>query len=144
MEQKERRFEITRAEFTLTQQQVDKYDNLLSTTKTWATTLWIATVGWAFQIRHKEVFLISLLILGIFWFFDALNKTFRQNYKKRREEVGAALRHYYETDEPPEHFTAPQLPAQDLSGAWKNAFLPHLMLPYLVLMCISLVFYLNF
>jgi len=39
MEQKERRFEITRAEFTLTQQQVDKYDNLLSTTKTWATTL---------------------------------------------------------------------------------------------------------
>lgn len=141
MENNPHRFEILKAEFLLTQQQMDKYDQMATTTKTWALTLWVASSGWAFQVQRHEVFLLSIVVVATFWFFDALNKTFRTHYKDRRDKVTGALRGYYATGELSPSFVAPQLPPYTLAGMRKNAFLPHLMLPYIVLILISVALY---
>jgi hypothetical protein len=137
----DKQFEILKTELTLTQSQMDKYDQMSTTTKTWAVTLWLASSGWAFQVVRKEVFLVSIILVLIFWFFDALNKTFRTHYKKRRDEVAGILRAVFEKGEPPAGTVAPNLPAYGLGDVFKNATALHVVMPYFVLALISAIFF---
>lgn len=132
------RLELLKTEFELVQRQMDKYDTLSATTKTWAVTVWAAAVGWAFQTGHDGLFLVAALTILVFWFFDSLNKNFREDYKMRRGELEEALAHFYQTGELPEGFRAPNLPAHSTSRAFRRAAFPHLALPYLFLALLAL------
>src|SRR3989344_24809 len=104
------RLEILKTELILTQQEVDKYDQMSTTIKTWAVTLWVASSGWALQSKNKEVFLLSAVIMVVLWFFDGINKTFRMNYRKRREEVSKMLEKVFLNKALNENDIAPKLP----------------------------------
>lgn len=135
------KFDLTKAEFALTQQQMDKYDNLLAQIKTWTITLWAALSGWSFQSQMKTILLLSILITLVFWFLDALNKNFRQSYKKRRDEIAVALRAYFATDQLPADFISPDLPKQRTAEALKHLFQFHVCLLYCPLIIVSLILY---
>lgn len=133
------KYDLLKTELELTQRQMDKYDQLSATTKTWTVTLWAASVGWAFQLKRSDVLLISLVIIGIFWLLDALNKTFRQDYKKRRDEVAAALEHLFKTNSLAPNASSPKLPSHSRRAVLGNFFAAHVALPYVLLAAISLM-----
>lgn len=137
----EKKFDILKTEFLLTQQQMDKYDQSSTTIKAWAVTLWVASAGWAFQSNKKEIILLSIVLVLTFWFFDGINKTFRTNYKKRRDEIAIVLNKVFKGEEIPSQVISPNLPKYDLHPALKYAFTPHIALPYVVFLLLSLVFY---
>ncbi len=138
MDHDEARVEILKAELELTQAQMDKYDQLSTTTKTRAITLWVAAPGWSFQVARSEVAPLSVVVLFAFWCFDGLNKTFRQNYKRRRDEVGKPLEYFFRDGALPEGTTAPKLPVHAIRLALSNLFSAHVTLPYAILALISL------
>jgi hypothetical protein len=135
------RLKLAHSEFKMAQQQMDKYDNLLSQVKTWTVTLWAASIGWSFQSRIKELVLLSAFIAMIFWFLDAFKKNFRQDYKRRREEVSEALRTYYQSGNLPQGFVSPDLPKHRIIRVVKYIFQPHVFLFYLPLAIISFFLY---
>ncbi len=139
--EKNNQFNLVQSEFKLTQQQMDKYDILLSQIKTWAITIWAASIGWSFQSKIKGTLLLSIFIVLVFWFLDAINKNFRQDYKKRRDEISNALKTYYQTDNLPKDFISPDLPKHQPIEAIKCLFRPHVFLLYLSLAVISMFFY---
>jgi len=135
------KFHLLRSELKLTQQQMDKYDHLLSQIKTWTITIWAALSGWSFQSKIKEILLLSIFIVLIFWFLDVFNKNFRQDYKKRRDEIADALKVYFQTNNLPQDFVSPDLPKHRTIEAIKYLFKPHVFLLYLPLIVISLLLY---
>lgn len=135
-------FEILKTEFLLTQEQMNKYDQIGTSINTWTVSLWVAISGWGIQSRHKEMFLLSIALVATFWFFESINKTFRQNYKKRRDEIALALGKVFKDNNIEKEFSSPQLPPYNLKGIHKNMFLAHIAVPYIILMTISLVSYL--
>ncbi len=137
----DKKFEILKTEFLLTQQQMDKYDQFSITTKTWAVTLWVASSGWAFQSGKKEVLFLSIALILAFWFFDGISKTFRTNYKKRRDEIAILLRKVFHGEALSGEESAPKLPSYSLKGIFTNSFLLHLSLPYIVFLLLSLAFF---
>ena len=143
MNKEELQYDLLKTELELTQRQVDKYDEMSTKVKTWAITLWAASVGWSFQVNRGEVLLLSILILTVFWFFDALNKTFRMDYKKRRDEVAEALEFVFRTGTTPQNFSAPRLPLHSLGETVKNIIVPHVALPYLLLALVSYLLYIR-
>ena len=145
MAKEEIQFDILKTEFELCQQQMDKYDQLSMTTKTWAITLWAASMGWAFQVNRSEVILLNILILVLFWFFDALNKTFRTDYKKRRDEAATALEYLFRTGVLPQNTTSPQLPEHRSKDTLQNIFAVHIIaVPYFILALVSFALYIKF
>ena len=134
-------YDLLKVEFELTQRQMDKYDQLSSTVKTWAVTLWAATAGWAFQTKTKPIVLLGALLALIFWFFDGYTKTYRSGYKKRRDEVQDFLRELFAGRPLPANAMAPSLPTHDEKSVVKNALLIHIGLPYAVLILVSLLIY---
>ena len=134
-------FEILKTEFLLTQEQMNKYDQIGTSINTWTVSLWVAISGWGIQSGHKEMFLLSIILVSVFWFFESINKTFRQHYKKRRDEVAIVLEKVFKNENPDKEFSAPRLPLYSLKGMYKNMFMAHIATPYLVLMLISLVSY---
>ena len=135
------KYDLLKTELELTQKQIDKYDELSTKVKTWAITLWAASVGWTFQVNRGEIILLSVLILVVFWGFDALNKTFRMDYKKRRDEIGKALAYLYQTNTLPSDAVSPQLPLHRWRDTISNIFAIHVALPYLLLAIVSLLLY---
>ncbi len=135
------KLDLIKNEFSLTQRQMDKYDGLLSQIKTWAITIWAALSGWSFQSGMKRILLLSIFITFVFWFLDAFNKNFRQNYKKRRDKIAGALRTHFRTDKLPEDFISPDLPEHRTAEALKYLFQFHVFLLYLPLIVISLILY---
>lgn len=135
------RLNLAQSEFNLTQQQMDKYDGLLSQIKTWTITIWAALSGWSLQAKIKETFLLSIFIVLIFWFLDAFNKNFRENYKIRRNKIAEALKTYFQTNDLPKDFVSPDLPKHRWVETIKYLFQPHVFLLYLPLICISLFLY---
>lgn len=135
--------EMAQTEFRLCQEQIDKYDASLDHIRTWTVTLWVATLGWSFQSKRHEVILLSLVAVIIFWLLDAINKSFRQDYKQRRDQIAAALQHLFNQGTLPAEFSSPQLPAhKNLAGhTLKVMFYFHTALVYLVLLVISLLLY---
>jgi len=137
----EKKFDILKTEFLLTQQQMDKYDQSSTTIKAWSVTLWVASSGWALQSGKHELLLLGIVLILTFWFFDGINKTFRTNYKKRRDEVAVLLAKIFKGEEISPDVVSPNLPKYDLSAAFKNSFTPHIALPYVVFLVLSLIFY---
>ncbi len=134
-------FDLVRVEFELTQRQMDKYDGLLSQIKTWTMTAWAALSGWAFQSRTEEIIFLSVFVVLFFLFLDISNKSFRQSYKERRNEIASALKIFFQTGNFPENFISPNLPEHRPIKAIKYLFLPHVFLFYLPLIAISLLLY---
>jgi hypothetical protein len=134
-------YDLLKEELRLTQNQVDKYDELSRSTKTWAVTLWVASSGWAFQSGRKEFVLIAALVILIFWFFDGISKTYRMNYKNRRNEIQEALRLLFRGEELPEDFQSPDLPTHEERRVIHNMLQLHLGLPYIVLILVSLLLF---
>lgn len=135
-------FEILKTELLLTQQEIDKYDQMSTTIKTWSVTLWVASSGWALQSGKEEILLLSAFIMLIFWFFDGINKTFRMNYKRRRDEVSGILGNIFRGAALKENEVAPQLPIHDLKDTFRYMVSLHLILPYLVLAIVSVTIFL--
>jgi uncharacterized membrane protein len=133
--------DLVQSEFKMVQAQVDKYDGLLSQIKTWAITIWAALSGWSLQSKKKEIILLSVFIILAFWLLDAFNKNFRQDYKKRRDEVADALKQYFTAESLPQNFVSPDLPKHKTTEAIKYLFAPHIFLLYLPLIAISLILY---
>jgi len=138
------RYDLLKAELSLTQGQIDKYDQLSTTTKTWAVTLWVALAGLAFQSKQGQIALIGAVVPFIFWFFDGFNKTYRTDYKKRRDEVQRGLQTLSSGKNLPKDFQVPNLPVHDEKTVIRNMLLLHVGLPYLVLIVISLLIYARF
>lgn len=137
----DKKFDILKTEFLLTQQQMDKYDQLSMTIKAWAVTLWVAASGWAFQSGKKEMFLLSVVLVCTFWFFDGINKTFRTNYKNRRDKIATLLQKEFRGEAFPTEESAPKLPPYSLKGTLSNSFLLHIALPYVIFLFLSLLFF---
>lgn len=137
----DKKFEILKTEFLLTQQQMDKYDQFSTTIKTWAVTLWVASSGWALQSEKKEIMLLGIILILAFWFFDGINKTFRTNYKKRRDEIAVLLGKIFHGETIGVEELAPKLPIYSLKGLFKNSFFIHLSLPYIIFLVLSLIFF---
>ena len=136
------RYDLLKTEFELTQRQMDKYDQLSSTVKTWAVTLWAASAGWAFQTKTKPIVLLGALLALIFWFFDGYTKTYRSGYKKRRDEVQGSLRELFAGRPLPLSEISPSLPAHNERSFIKSSLLIHIGLPYAILIVVSILIYL--
>ncbi|MCX6779289.1 MAG: hypothetical protein NTU97_03600, partial [Candidatus Magasanikbacteria bacterium] len=83
----DQQFDLVKNELELIQKQVDKYDDMSAKIKTWSVTLWAALSGWSFQSKSKEVLLLAVFVLVLFWALDAVNKNFRMDYRKRRDVI---------------------------------------------------------
>ena len=138
------KYDLLKTELELTQRQMDKYDTLGTTTKTWAVTLWAASIGWAFQVHRRDIFLVSIAIALVLWFFDSMNKAFRLDYKRRRDEVAGALAVIFEKGEAPIGTVSPSLPTHKLfKGPFRNFLMLHVALPYIVLIIISITLFIS-
>lgn len=135
------KYDLLKTELLLTQQQMDKYDGLSATTKTWVVTLWVATAGWAIQTHTAAIALTGAVTVLLFWFFDGYNKKFRQNYKNRRNEIEEILEAYSKTEVFPEEVSSPHLPTHESGNILRYAVLPHIGFPYLVLFILSMAVY---
>lgn len=139
---KDNQFKIVQIEFKLMQGQMDKYDGLSAKIKTWTVTIWAVLLGWSFQVQKKEILLLSIFIVLIFWWLDAINKNFRQNYKKRRDEISQALKKFFQTSSWPDNFFATKLPDHYIhpkTGTLKSFLIVHIFLLYLPLIIVSLI-----
>ena len=130
----------------LCQSQVDKYDSIIERIGTWAVTLWMASLGWSFQVNRKEVVLLNLVIVLVFWVLQGMNKAFRQDYKSRRDELAGLLNRMGKEDVKFDKIDAPVFPVH--KNLWKNTlanmFKPHSALIYALLFLVSVVIYLRF
>jgi len=135
------KYDLLKTELLLTQQQMDKYDQLSSTTKTWAVTLWVAIIGWTVQIHIRELIWVGVVVLIFFGFFDWNNKRFRQDYKDRRNEIAKALESYFKTDKISDLVSSPQLPSHENNNLLSTKYIVHIGLPYITLLILSVVVY---
>lgn len=135
------KYDLLKTEFLITREQMNKYDTLSTTAKGWLVTLWAASIGWSFQVRRKEIVALSVFITAIFWILDSFTKTYRQNYKKRRDEISAALKNYFVKGEVPTGFVAPQPPVHRVREIIGNGLRMRVLLLYLLLALASLIVY---
>jgi len=128
------------------QSQVDKYDSIIERIGTWAVTLWVASLGWSFQVNRQEVVILNLVIVLVFWVLQGMNKAFRQDYKERRDEVARLLNRMGKEEVKFDKIDAPYFPVH--KNLWKNTlenmFKPHSALIYVLLFLVSVVIYLRF
>ncbi|MDA2936616.1 hypothetical protein MYX06_05365, partial [Patescibacteria group bacterium AH-259-L05] len=126
------KYDLVKTELELTQRQMDKYDGLSVKIRTWTVTLWIGIMGWAFQVGKKETLLLGAFVVLIFWWLDAMNKNFREDYKQRRNKTAHGLKLYFQTSSWPENFFAPDLPlhSQRIAGSLKKFLKLHIALLY--------------
>lgn len=141
MEHETTKYDLLKTEFSLAQQQMDKYDQLCTTVKTWAITLWAASAGWAIQTKQYKIFLLGIFITLFFWVLDGYHKTVRQNYKKRRNEVADVLQKVFQTGEVPADAISPRLPKQSWTHLPEYLFSIHIVIPYLAMIVVSLSIY---
>ncbi|NND65526.1 MAG: hypothetical protein HKM24_06145 [Gammaproteobacteria bacterium] len=137
--QSQHKVDLLKDEFVFLQSQVDKFDKLSANIKTWVVTLWAASIGWAIQIDQAKLLLVSIAVIILFWFYDAMNKNYRQNYSDRLHAVGRYLQHYFKTGEVKESVVSPKFPTHHWLGIFRRGLSLHIALPYLVLVFLSLV-----
>lgn len=130
--------DIVKTEYELVQGQIDKYDEISSKIKTWAGTLWAASIGWSIQTRRKEVILVGIVLVMMFWLMDGMNKNYRQNYRHRRFRIIDALKTYFYSGKWPNDFYSPSVPFNE-HEIFKATIKPHVALLYLALVSISLL-----
>lgn len=134
---------IVESEFELCQGQMDKYDRSLDRVKSWAITLWVAAMGWSFETKSKGIVLLVSIAIVMFWILDGLSKSFRQDYKARRDRVAAALREFFERGNLPEDFSSPHPPTHEnrIGETFRSMFYFHTAFIYVVLVVVSLLVY---
>ena len=134
-------------ELELVQGQVDKYDDSSAATKRGAAMLWLAIAGWTFQVKHAEFMAVAAGIVASFWLFDAVNKVFRQDYARRRDEVVELMNAFRRSGELSPHIRQPNLPKQPWRGmlrVFPSALLVHVSLTYVALLAATYAAYLIF
>ena len=136
------KFDLLKVELELTQKQMDKYDHLSTTIKTWTVTLWAASLGWSFQIRREEVVLIGVVMVAAFWTIDAVNKNFREGYKRRRDEVALLLQKLFSDSPLPADAVSPDLPKHKMSRAIIRFLEPHVSMLYVSLIVVAIILFL--
>lgn len=141
MEHEATKYDLLKTEFLLAQEQMDKYDQLCTTVKTWAITLWAASSGWAIQTKEYKIFLLSVVATLFFWILDGYHKTVRQNYKKRRNEVAEVLQKVFQDGLIPADTVSPRLPKQNWQHLLDHLFSVHIAIPYLIMVIVSLSVY---
>ncbi len=80
------------ADFSTIQAQIGRYDNHSLIIKGWAITLWAGLIYFIVKDSVHELFIIQIIILLIFWSFDALFKFYQRRFALRYDE----LRKYFE------------------------------------------------
>lgn len=138
---KDAQFQIVRVEFEMTQNQMDKYDDISVKIKTWAATLWGASIGWSFQTKNKEILLLGLAMTIFFWMIDVVNKNFRTNYKTRRNEVVKAMNEYFQKGEWPKDFISPEPPPNKKIEIRNVVLMPHIFLFYIALFFLAILLF---
>ncbi len=130
----------------LSQDQVDKYDSILERITTWTITLWVASLGWSLQVGRREIVVLNLVIVLVFWILQGMNKAFRQDYKIRRDEVARLLNKMGKENVALGKINVPSFPSH--KNLWKNTlanmFRFHSALVYLLLLAASAVIYIRF
>ncbi|MBI2444285.1 MAG: hypothetical protein HYV42_03545 [Candidatus Magasanikbacteria bacterium] len=132
-----KQFELASREWELTQGVMDKYDALSIKIKAWAVTVWVAGLGWSFSRGDQKVLGAVLFLLVALWVLDAVNKDYRNQYKKRRDEISAGLQHYWQSASWPAEFVCPQLPGKGQSDFRAMITRPHIAILYLALMLVT-------
>ncbi len=99
-------------------------------------------MGWSFQSNKKEIIFVAVAMIAAFWVLDAVNKNFREDYKKRRDEVSSILRHLFKHKKTPASAISPSLPSHRWGEALKKIFEPHVFIVYLALFAVSVVLFL--
>ena len=69
------------------QQNITAYDVHSFRIKGWAVTLWTAAVAWGVIKKTPEFVFLSLLIIFVFWFLDAVYKTHKRRFRLRMEQI---------------------------------------------------------
>lgn len=133
--------DLAKLEYTLVQQQIDKYDEVGYKIKAWTVTLWVTLFGWSLQFNRPQLLLLNVLAVLVFYFLDAVNKNFRQDYKSRRTTVAAALEQFGRTGTWPQDFRTPVNPEHRWGDVLKQISEAHLFLVYVPLTAIALATY---
>lgn len=130
-------YDLLKLELELTQQQIDKYDQVGSTIKAWTVTLWAASVGWSFQVNNRAMILVGVFVALAFWALDSVNKNFRQDYRTRRDEISKALQDHAKGE--PLDIVTPAFPDHMPSGALRQFLQLHLLIFYVALAVTGIV-----
>lgn len=142
----EQKINLLEDELKLSQDQVDKYDSILERITTWTITLWVASLGWSLQVGRREIVVLNLVIVLVFWVLQGMNKAFRQDYKTRRDEIAQLLARMGKDDVDLGKVNIPAFPTHQsfFRNALMNMFRPHSALVYLLLLAVSTAIYLGF
>jgi hypothetical protein len=142
----EQRIGLLQDELKLSQNQIDKYDSILERITTWTITLWVASLGWSLQVEQREIVVLNLVIVLVFWVLQGMNKAFRQDYKSRRDELAGLLNRMGKEDVALDKIDAPVFPDHRnlLRNTLANMFRPHSALIYVLLFLVSAIIYLFF
>lgn len=138
----DRKAEILKMEYNLVQDQIDKNDQMSVRVRTWAMTLWIASLGWYFQVNQREIIALAVFAVVLFWTLDAAYTNFREGYKRRRIEIGGALQKIAE-GEVIGHFPTPAFPVHRYIDSVRYFMMPHVALFYISLIIVASVLFIR-
>ena len=79
-------------DFSTVQAQIGRYNSYSLIIKGWAITLWSGLMYFIIKESVHELFIIQIIILLVFWSFDALYKFYQRRFALRSSE----LRKYFE------------------------------------------------
>lgn len=82
------------SDFSSLQTQIGRYDNHSLLIKGWAITLWSGFMYFIIREEVYELFIIQIIILLIFWSFDALFKFYQRKLALRADEIRENLKGY--------------------------------------------------
>ncbi|MCX6674187.1 MAG: hypothetical protein NTY37_10470 [Methanothrix sp.] len=88
---------LVQSNIQLIQSVVDKYDEFDRQIKSWAITLWVATIasGLVQKVQHDTMYAligVSVMVLIVMGIYDNIYKIYRKDYKKIREDIASMLR----------------------------------------------------
>lgn len=142
MMESNQQFDLLKTELEIIQRQIDKYDQLSMTIKAWSVTLWAASIGWSFQVKRPEIILVAIFIVLAFWVLDAVNKNFREDYKKRRTEISNTFHNLASGSLSSSEIITPKFPIHKWSEVMRQFFQPYIFVLYVSLVLIGVAIYL--
>jgi hypothetical protein len=88
---------LVQSHLDLIQRSIDKYDEFDRQIKSWAVTLWVATIasGLVQDASDESMYVligISIIVLIVMGIYDNMYKIYREGYKKTREDIASKLR----------------------------------------------------
>ncbi|HQR21093.1 MAG TPA: hypothetical protein PLE54_00825 [Burkholderiaceae bacterium] len=80
------------AEYLHLQKTIEDFDGKALTIKAWSVTFSLAVLVGAFTSHSKLVVLVAAIASALFWFLEAMWKSFQLGYYKRVEEIESHFR----------------------------------------------------